>query len=145
MARGVRDLNRQTIIDWRARGIGNPTERLKFLREHMGPDWPDPARRGIDHINPAIYVKMQGPSELGISPTATLAEWSRFGDIGQIDVPALVIGATHDTMDPAHMEEVARRLPHGTYLHCPEGSHMAMYDDQETYFRGLIDWLDGLR
>ena len=36
-------------------------------------EWPDPARRGFDHINPAIYVKMQGPSELGISASATLA------------------------------------------------------------------------
>jgi proline iminopeptidase len=106
--------------------------------------WPDPARRGIDHLNPAVYVKMQGPSELGISPSATLAQWSRFADLGRIDVPALVIGATHDTMDPAHMEEVARRLPRGTYLHCPNGSHMAMYDDQETYFEGLIEWLKGL-
>ena len=104
-------------------------------------DWPDPARRGIEHINTQIYVKMQGPSELGISATATLSEWSRFGELDRIEVPALVIGATHDTMDPAHMEEVARRLPRGTYLHCPNGSHMAMYDDQETYFRGLIDWL----
>lgn len=101
-------------------------------------DWPDPVRRGFDHINTAIYVKMQGPSELGISATATLAEWSRFQDLGRIDVPTLVIGATHDTMDPAHMREVARRLPQGTYLHCPNGSHLAMYDDQETYFRGLI-------
>ena len=107
-------------------------------------DWPDPARRGIEHINPAVYVKMQGPSELGISASATLAEWSRFDDLGRIDVPALVIGAAHDTMDPAHMEEVARRLAQGTYLHCPDGSHMAMYDDQETYFRGLIGWLKGL-
>jgi proline iminopeptidase len=107
-------------------------------------DWPDPARRGIEHINQAIYVKMQGPSELGISASATLAEWSRFEDLGQINVPTLVIGAAHDTMDPAHMEEVARRLPQGTYLHCPQGSHMAMYDDQEIYFRGLISWLDGL-
>jgi proline iminopeptidase len=56
----------------------------------------------------------------------------------------LVIGAAHDTMDPVHMEEVARRLPHGTYLHCPHGSHMAMYDDQETYFPGLISWMEGL-
>ena len=56
-----------------------------------------------------------------------------------------MIGATHDTMDPAHMAEVARRLPQGTYLHCPDGSHMAMYDDQEAYFRGLISWLDRLR
>ena len=108
-------------------------------------EWPDPARRGIDHINPAIYVKMQGPSELGISASATLAKWSRFNDLHRIGVPALVIGATHDTMDPAHMAEVARRLPQGTYLHCPDGSHMAMYDDQEAYFRGLISWLDRLR
>jgi len=107
-------------------------------------DWPDPARRGIEHLNQAIYVKMQGPSELGISPSATLAGWSRFADLGRIGVPTLVIGAAHDTMDPAHMAEVARRLPQGTYLHCPNGSHMAMYDDQETYFQGLIGWLNGL-
>jgi proline iminopeptidase len=113
------------------------------LRRPAG-DWPDPARRGLEHINPAVYVKMQGPSELGISASATLAQWSRFGDLGRIDVPALVIGAAHDTMDPAHMRAVAGQLPRGTYLHCPDGSHMAMYDDQETYFRGLITWLDGL-
>jgi proline iminopeptidase len=107
-------------------------------------EWPDPVRRAFDHINPAVYVRMQGPSELGISATATLTEWSRFEDLGRIDVPALVIGAAHDTMDPSHMEEVARRLPHGTYLHCPNGSHLAMYDDQETYFGGLTGWLAGL-
>jgi proline iminopeptidase len=32
---------------------------------------------------------------------------------------------------------MARRLPHGRCLHCPNGSHLAMYDDQETYFAGL--------
>ena len=105
----------------------------------------DPARRGIDHINPAVYVKMQGPSELGISDSATLAACSHFEDVRRIDVPTLVIGATHDTMDPAHMEEVARRLPRGTYLHCPQGSHMAMYDDQQTYVQVLISWLRGLK
>ena len=63
---------------------------------------------------------------------------------GRSSVPALVIGAAHDTMDPAHMRQVARRLPQGTYLHCPNGGHMAMYDDQETYFRGLIGWLKAL-
>jgi proline iminopeptidase len=30
-------------------------------------DWPDPVVRAFAHINPAIYVPMQGPSELGIS------------------------------------------------------------------------------
>jgi proline iminopeptidase len=107
-------------------------------------DWPDPAKRGFAHINPAIYVTMQGPSELGISADAKLAHWDRTAELSSIDVPTLVIGARYDTMDPAHMETMAGRLPHGRYLYCPSGSHLAMYDDQETYFTGLVEFLHGL-
>lgn len=107
-------------------------------------DWPDPVQRGFAHINPAIYVSMQGPSELGISAEAKLANWDRVEALASIDVPALVIGAQHDTMDPAHMEMMASRLPRGRYLHCPDGSHLAMYDDQQVYFAGLIEFLLGL-
>ena len=45
-------------------------------------DWPDPAVRAFAHINPAIYVSMQGPSELGISADASLADWDRTGGAG---------------------------------------------------------------
>jgi proline iminopeptidase len=104
-------------------------------------DWPDPVQRGFAHINPAIYVSMQGPSELGISADAKLVNWDRFGDLASIEVPTLVIGAQHDTMDPAHMKAMAGALPKGRYLHCPDGSHLAMYDDQQVYFAGLVEFL----
>ena len=104
-------------------------------------DWPDPVQRAFSHMNQAIYVSMQGPSELGISADASLAGWDRTEELASINVPALVIGARHDTMDPAYMEMMAGRLPQGRYLHCPDGSHMAMYDDQAVYFAGLIDFL----
>jgi proline iminopeptidase len=52
-----------------------------------------------------------------------------------------VIGAAHDTMDPSHLEDMAARVSRGSYLHCPDGSHLAMYDDQARYMRGLVDWL----
>jgi proline iminopeptidase len=107
-------------------------------------EWPDPVQRAFAHINPKIYVPMQGPSEMGMSPDAKLAGWDRVADLPSIQVPTLVIGAHYDTMDPAHMEMMAGRLPRGRYHYCPEGSHMAMYDDQETYFVGLIDFLRGL-
>jgi proline iminopeptidase len=107
-------------------------------------DWPEPAQRGFAHINPAIYVSMQGPSELGISSNAKLAGWQRTEELASIAVPALVIGARYDTMDPGYMEMMAGRMPAGRYLHCPDGSHMAMYDDQNTYFGGMIDFLRGL-
>jgi proline iminopeptidase len=109
------------------------------------PEWPDPVRRGFAHMNQAIYVSMQGPSELGISANAKLAHWDRSGDLGSIEVPTLVIGARYDTMDPAHLEMMAGRFPAGSYLYCPKGSHLSMYDDQQTYFTGLVDFLHGLK
>jgi proline iminopeptidase len=102
-------------------------------------EWPDPVNRAFKHINPAIYVPMQGPSELGAS--GKLLHWDRTADLARIAVPALVIGAQHDTMDPRHMEWMAATLPRGRYLYCPQGSHMAMYDDQQTYFRGVIQFI----
>jgi proline iminopeptidase len=105
-------------------------------------EWPEPVVRGFAHINKEIYVPMQGPSELGAS--GVLLEWDRTGDLARIDVPALVIGARYDTMAPEFLRDMAERLPRGHYHHCPEGSHMAMYDDQETYFAGLLSFLADL-
>jgi proline iminopeptidase len=101
--------------------------------------WPDPVNRAFARLNYPLYVLMQGPSELGAS--GKLLDWDRTGDLDQINVPTLVIGATHDTMDPKHMEMMAARIPRGRFLLCPQGSHMAMYDDQETYFDGLIGFI----
>ena len=91
-------------------------------------EWPDPVNRAFKHINQTIYVPMQGPSELGAS--GKLVNWDRTADLANITVPTLVIGAQHDTMDPAHMEKMAGSSRRGRYLHCPNGSHLAMYDDQ---------------
>jgi len=101
--------------------------------------WPDPVTRAFDHINQSVYVPMQGPSELGAS--GKLVDWDRSSDLGEIVAPTLVIGAAHDTMDPAHMAGMAKQFPNGHHLHCEHGSHMAMYDDQATYFAGLVNFL----
>jgi proline iminopeptidase len=31
--------------------------------------------------------------------------------------------------------------PDGRYLHCPNGSHNPLYDDQEVYIRGLLQFI----
>ncbi len=102
-------------------------------------DWPDPVNRAFKHINSSIYVPMQGPSELGAS--GKLVDWDRTADLGQIKVPTLVIGARYDTMNPEHMAWMATAVQHGRYLFCPNGSHLALYDDQAVYFEGLIQFL----
>jgi proline iminopeptidase len=121
---------------------------MELLMEHhyvhhvlrMPPDeWPDPVARTFKHINPAIYVPMQGPSELGAS--GKLLNWDRTADLSKITVPTLMIGARHDTMDPKHMKWMAGAVAKGRYLDCPNGSHMALYDDQRVYFDGLTRFI----
>jgi proline iminopeptidase len=101
--------------------------------------WPDPVNRAFRNINQAIYVPMQGPSELGAS--GKLLNWDRTRDLGKVAVPTLVIGARYDTMDPAHMEMMSKAVQKGRYLYLPTGSHMSMYDDQARYMAGLIRFL----
>lgn len=109
-----------------------------FLRMPAA-QWPDPVNRTFQHLNRAIYVPMQGPSELAAS--GKLLNWDRTSDLEKIAVPTLVIGARYDTMDPVHMEMMASKVQKGRYLFCPNGSHMAMYDDQKVYVNGVIRFL----
>jgi proline iminopeptidase len=112
-----------------------------FLRRPFA-QWPEPVLRTIAHANQHVYTLLQGPSELGAS--GRLVDWDRSADLHRINVPTLVIGARYDTMDPNWMQAMAGRLPRGQYLYCAQGSHMAMYDDQDCYFRGVIRFLRGV-
>jgi proline iminopeptidase len=102
-------------------------------------EWPDAVVRSFGKLNKQIYVTMQGPSEFGAS--GRLEKWDRKADLAKITVPTLVIGAMHDTMDPEHMRWVSTQVAHGSFLLCPQGSHMAMWDDQRTYASGLLRFL----
>lgn len=104
-------------------------------------EWPEAINRTFEHLNPEVYIHMQGYSEFGISGDATLKEWDRSGDLPKINVPTLVIGAKHDTMDPEHMEWMSTQVQNGRYLYCENGSHLSQYDDQKTYFEGVIKFV----
>lgn len=102
-------------------------------------EWPDPVNRAFKHMNSSIYTLMQGPSEFGIA--GRLEHWDIKDRLPEIEVPTLTVGATHDTMDPRHMEWMATQVKNGRYLHCANGSHMSMWDDQEHFFPGIIQFI----
>jgi proline iminopeptidase len=126
---------------------------LGLIEEHYYPEhvlrmnpseWPNPVLRAFANMNYPLYLKMQGPSEFGVVGDAVLKEWDRTSDLNKITIPTLTIGAEYDTMDPKAMKEMSEMVQNGSYLHCPKGSHMALYDDQETYFNGVIKFLKSL-
>lgn len=117
-----------------------------YYTEHvlrMPPDkWPEAVMRTLTHANNQVYVHMQGYSEFGVTGNATLKDWDIKDKLKEIKVPTLVVGAQYDTMDPAHMEWMSKEVQHGRYLYCPNGSHLSQYDDQKTYFNGVIQFID---
>lgn len=116
-----------------------PNYYVKHILRMPYDEWPEPVLRAFKHINQEVYTSMQGPSEFGIR--GKLETWDRTHDLDKINVPTLVIGATYDTMDPKHMKWVASQIKRSQFLLCPNGSHLAIYDDQEAYFSGLIKFI----
>lgn len=112
-----------------------------YYKEHICrlEEWPDGLNRSFKHGNMTIYTMMQGPSEFGIS--GRLVDWDIKDRLKEITVPTLMIGATHDTMDPKAMEEQSKMVQKGRYLHCPNGSHLAMWDDQQVFMTGVIAFI----
>ena len=141
------------IRSYEAKGdYTNPTY-LQLIADNYYPEhvlrmppatWPDPVKRAFAKMNYPLYLQMQGPSEFGIVGNASLKNWNRKPDLNKIKVPVLSIGGEFDTMDPKAMEEIAKLVQNGQYLYCSKGSHMSMYDDQQTYFTGLIKFIKGL-
>ncbi|WP_262693639.1 proline iminopeptidase-family hydrolase [Kordiimonas aquimaris] len=130
-----------------AKDYSNP-EYVSLLIEHHYVDhvlrmpadqWPDAINRSFGHVNNDVYIPMQGPSELGAS--GLLENWDRTADLSKITVPTLIIGASHDTMDPAHMEWMAGQVANGRFHLCPGGSHLSQLDDEDVFFEGLIRFL----
>jgi proline iminopeptidase len=44
-------------------------------------------------------------------------------------------------MDPKHMEWMSTQVKNGSFLLCPEGSHLSMWDDQQHFFPGVIKFI----
>ena len=143
----------KTIRSYEEKGDYTNPAYLGLIQEHYYPEhvlrmkpseWPNPVNRAFKNINYPLYLKMQGPSEFGVVGDALLKNWDRTSDLNKIAVPTLTIGGKFDTMDPKAMEKMSTLVQKGSYLYCSKGSHMSMYDDQETYFNGVISFLKKL-
>ena len=103
-------------------------------------EWPKSVLLLFEHLNPGIYIYMQGPSEFGITSDASLFDWDVSNRLKEINVPTLMLGAKHDTMDPEYMAWMASEVQKGRSV-TTNGSHLSQFDDPETYFSALVDFI----
>jgi proline iminopeptidase len=101
--------------------------------------FPEPLRRTFEKANLQIYNLMQGSDEFVVS--GRLKGWDRWRDLARIATPVLVMGAHYDEMDPASIGREAQLIPGARLFISANGSHLAMWDDQQRYFAALISFL----
>ena len=146
LAKGMDPAVVKEVKELEAKGLYDSPRYMELLVPHFYakhlcrlPEWPDAINRMFGKLNKDLYVLMQGPSEFGAS--GRLERWDRKADLPKLAMPTLVIAGSHDTMDPAHMRWVSTQVQLGSFLLCPNGSHCDMWDDQGTYFPGLVRFL----
>ena len=89
----------------------------------------------VGRLNYKLYDLMHGPSEFKVG--GRRIDWDITPRLGGIAVPTLMVGATHDTMDPDAMARQAELVQRGRALICEEGSHLALWDDEKAFFDGV--------
>jgi proline iminopeptidase len=101
--------------------------------------WPEPLQRTFRNLSTQVYNTMQGPNEFVV--TGTFKDWNRWKEIQNIKVPTLLIVGRHDTMRVEDIQKMGKLIPNSRVVICEKGSHLPMYDDQETYFRELLKFI----
>jgi proline iminopeptidase len=98
-----------------------------FYKEHLCirrmARWCKPCFR---HVNNEVYTQCKDQVNL-----ALVVLQIGMSKQTEISVPTLMVGAKYDTMDPKQMEEQSKLVQNGSYLYRPNGSHLAMWDDQK--------------
>lgn len=116
----------------------------EFYTQHICrlAEWPDEVVTSFSRLNYPLYDLMQGPSEFKVG--GRLIDWDIKDRLHEITVPTLMVGATHDTMDPEAMRAQSEAVADGRFLLCAEGSHLCMWDDRETFMSGVAAFIQGV-
>tara|TARA_B100000768_G_scaffold108104_1_gene100382 strand:- start:982 stop:2052 length:1071 start_codon:yes stop_codon:yes gene_type:complete len=105
-------------------------------------EWPSEVKVSFEKLNYPLYDLMQGPSEFKVG--GRLIDWDITSQLGDISVPTLMVGATYDTMDPDAMRRQSELVQDGQSLTCVSGSHLCMWDDRETFMRGVAAFIESI-
>ncbi len=102
--------------------------------------WPDPVARAFKHMNAKVYNTMQGPNEFVI--TGNFKDWDRWKDLSKIAVPTFLPVGRYDEMSAVDIQRMGTLIPRSRVHVCEKGSHLCLWDDQESYFAGLLKFID---
>ncbi len=139
-------LNRTLLIPvarWTSRYAPEPL--MRRLAEFWG-QWgvwvfdPSPGNERI--VDYELETPVRVPMSVGGNRMDTFKDRDLRGDLPNIRQPALVIAGSSDTYTPnSWQREIAELLPNCSYAEIPDGGHLSLISNAETFNRIVLDWL----
>ena len=111
---------------------------LIFYKRHvcrLSP-WPAGLERSFAEAGYPVYNTMNGPSEFTV--TGTMKDWDVMDRLGEIHVPALLVGGRQDECRPSHLEEMHRRIAGSRLAIIEDASHLC-FAEQPGVFMALVN------
>jgi proline iminopeptidase len=114
---------------------------LGFYRRHVCrlDPWPEGLERSFAEAGLQVYHHMNGPSEFTV--TGTLADWDVTERLSEIEVPTLLVGGAYDECRPAHMADMARRIPGAQHVVIEDASHLCFAEQREQFMALMNEFL----
>ncbi len=102
--------------------------------------WPEPLTRSLAQWNMGPYRTIQGPNEF--TYTGNIRDWTLIPKLPQLRIPSLVMCGEFDELPPACSIRIYEALPDARLKVFDDCSHMPFYEDPESYWRCLLDFLE---
>lgn len=74
--------------------------------------------------------------------TGTFKDRDITGRLGEIEAPTLVLGGEHDEARPAHMADIAARIPDADLQIFDDASHLCFWEKREEFMGTVNGFLD---
>jgi proline-specific peptidase len=137
---------RETIARHEAAGYTSCPEYLGavtvFYQKHLCrlQPWPSGLERSFAEMSPVVYETMNGPSEF--TTTGRFRDWDVFDRLGEIDLPALVMGGRHDEIREDHLMDIHKGIAGSELVIFESSSHTPFHEERELFMSTVNHFLD---
>jgi proline-specific peptidase len=103
--------------------------------------WPDCFNRTLEKLaqDPEVYNTMWGPSEFHC--TGKLQNWNVESQLGEMNVPTLILSGEHDESTPAINAVLDRGIQNSEWIMFEGCSHTPHLEATKTYLQALTQFL----
>lgn len=97
-----------------------------------------PVRLDPELMSPLTFRTLIGKADYHV--TGTLKDWDIFDELEKIRIPTLVLGGEFDECVPAHLADIAARIPDSEHITQPGAAHMGYLEAEplRSAYVGII-------